>query len=143
MQLPVLRDLQRVLDELAFGVSRGADAAPPPALVVEQVPGLRAALLAGRDWRELADAQRRGQLGGGAAALCGRRVGDMVRGLDFLCDALGEGEGEELAQRQRQQVRACACECLHSIAPPALLSAERTPLRARSLRAPSWTRTGG
>ena len=37
VQLPVLRDLQRVLDELAFGVSSQQPVATPSRLIVEQV----------------------------------------------------------------------------------------------------------
>lgn len=43
LQLPVLKDLQRVIDELAFGVASSlpsqAAAAPVSSLIVEQVGG--------------------------------------------------------------------------------------------------------
>lgn len=37
MQLPLLKDLQRVIDELAFGVNARQSVATPSRLVVEQV----------------------------------------------------------------------------------------------------------
>lgn len=37
MQLPVLKDLQRVIDELAFGVNACQPVATPSRLIVEQV----------------------------------------------------------------------------------------------------------
>ena len=41
MQLPVLKDLQRVIDELAFGVNACQPVATPARLIVEQVGGGR------------------------------------------------------------------------------------------------------
>lgn len=55
-QLPPLSDLRRMLDHMALGVS-----APSPAqqsrsrLIMEQVPGMREALLHGQDWKALAE----------------------------------------------------------------------------------------
>ncbi len=45
VQLPVLKDLQRVIDEVAFGVNACQPVATPARLIVEQVGGGRALVL--------------------------------------------------------------------------------------------------
>ena len=55
LQLPVLRDLQRVVDELAFGVNNTQQPVGTPSrLIAEQVPTLRAGLLRRGGWEGLA-----------------------------------------------------------------------------------------
>uniref|UniRef100_A0A7R9Z7P6 Uncharacterized protein n=1 Tax=Chlamydomonas euryale TaxID=1486919 RepID=A0A7R9Z7P6_9CHLO len=57
-QLPPLKDLQRVLDEISLGAG-GADReqSKQAALILEQVPEVRTRLTAGRDWRQVAITQ--------------------------------------------------------------------------------------
>lgn len=92
LQLPVLRDLQRVLEEMSFGLW---DAQPgghaSHAVIVEQVPSMRSAILRGVDWPALAERQRAAQFGGGAAALSAQRLGRMLRGIDLLAELEEEG----------------------------------------------------
>ncbi|GFR49693.1 hypothetical protein Agub_g11843 [Astrephomene gubernaculifera] len=101
-QLPVLKDLQRVLDELALGVlpDQSSSGRLGSSLILEAVPVLREALLRGRDWRALAEAARREQFGQGAGGRAAReRLEAMVKHLDFLCElepeppAAAEGAG--------------------------------------------------
>ncbi|KAF6262535.1 hypothetical protein COO60DRAFT_1675619 [Scenedesmus sp. NREL 46B-D3] len=87
-QLPVLRQLARLLDEMALGINNAAAAAAAGGassrLILEQVPLLRERLLHGKDWPAVAKQQMEvnaggmwehwcggalpGQCGGGAAA---------------------------------------------------------------------------
>ena len=92
-QLPVLRDLQRVLGELACGVNAAPPELAPSKLTVEQVPTLRSRLLARSDWATLAAAARREQFGAAAVALSRQRLEGMLRSLDFLADMEAGGAG--------------------------------------------------
>ncbi|CAG9466309.1 unnamed protein product [Pedinophyceae sp. YPF-701] len=119
-QLPVLKDLQRVLEEVAMGVSQGGGAAAVAGqggstgargLILEQVPAIREALLAGTDWAEVARRVRRGHLKGGAAAGAGayskEHVEEMMRALQFMVDMDpkgGEGTGASGAADEERTV---------------------------------------
>lgn len=93
LQLPVLRDLQRVIDELALGINMAVEPRTSK-LVVEQVPQLRARMLArsSAEWEAVAEAARRRQFGGAAAALSRQRLKAMLRSFDFLADMEGSSK---------------------------------------------------
>ncbi|PSC69454.1 Zinc finger MYND domain-containing 10 isoform B [Micractinium conductrix] len=94
-QLPVLRNLQRVIDELAFGVNtaQGVGSAPTR-LIVEQVPTIRAGLLhrSQAEWRDLAEAAMAGQLGAEAQRLSQQRLEKMLRSFELMCGMEGQEE---------------------------------------------------
>ncbi|KAG2431018.1 hypothetical protein HYH02_013547 [Chlamydomonas schloesseri] len=87
-QLPVLKDLQRSLDELALGVTPDqAGAGRGAALILEAVPVVREALLRGKNWRQLADAAIKQHFSGEAAQrLAQERLAAMMKHLDFMCE---------------------------------------------------------
>ncbi|BDA48751.1 Zinc finger MYND domain-containing protein 10 [Coccomyxa sp. Obi] len=84
-QLPVLADLQRVLDELALGCA-GVPYAANSTLIIEQVPMIRARILEGKDWRALAEEQKRNFFGAKAAAVSELRMQSMLRNLEAMLD---------------------------------------------------------
>ncbi len=82
-QLPVLRDLARVVDEMALGVdTTGADQHRSSRLVIEQVPVMREAILraGGSGWAALAAQQREEAFGKGASGrqTSRKRAGDCL-----------------------------------------------------------------
>ncbi|GLC39562.1 hypothetical protein PLESTB_001626800 [Pleodorina starrii] len=86
-QLPVLKDLQRVLDELALGVLPDpSGAGKSAALILEAVPVVRDSILRGRDWRAVAERAREEHFGRAAARMARERMEAMVKHLDFLCE---------------------------------------------------------
>ena len=94
-QLPVLAGVQRFLDALAVGSAPGDAAAPPPAVLIEQPPRLRAALLTGIDWAELAAAQKHQQFcAASAKEAAAARLASFLEAVDFLCEARLGGEGD-------------------------------------------------
>lgn len=101
-QLPPLKGLQRLLDEMALGA---ADAAPSAAatsrlfgggggggdqggrarLILEQVPLVRERLVKGRDWGAYAKTAAAGWLGEAAARLARERAERMIKSFEFMC----------------------------------------------------------
>ncbi|KAL4451614.1 hypothetical protein ABPG75_007276 [Micractinium tetrahymenae] len=95
-QLPVLRNLQRVIDELAFGVNTAqAVAGPSSRLIVEQVPTIRAGLLrrSQADWRGLAEQAVAAQFGPEAQRLSQQRLEGMLRSFELMCGMEEERQG--------------------------------------------------
>ena len=114
-QLPVLKSLQRLLDEMAlvgadsgphaermFGSDQGAGGRGGRAarLILEQVPAVREALVRGRNWPALAAQLRDTWLGEAAAQLARERAERMLKSFEFLCSL------EEAAAPQQEQLRA-------------------------------------
>ncbi|KAG2424422.1 hypothetical protein HXX76_014475 [Chlamydomonas incerta] len=86
-QLPVLKDLQRALDELALGVMPDQAGGGRAALILEAVPVVREALLRGKNWRQVADAAVKQHFSGEAARRMAReRMEAMLKHLDFMCE---------------------------------------------------------
>ena len=116
-QLPLLRGLQRALEELALGAHRpswnpsGGEAAVAK-VVIEQAPGLRAAVLAQTDWVALAERQRREQFGAGGAGVGLRAAQAMLQGFDFLSDlesAAGDNDSKPRAPPRAATLDAFLC----------------------------------
>ncbi|EIE27455.1 hypothetical protein COCSUDRAFT_55461 [Coccomyxa subellipsoidea C-169] len=84
-QLPVLADLQRVLDELAMGCS-GLPHNAHSSLIIEQVPMIRTSIMKGQNWRKIAEEQRESFFGAEAAALSEQRMRSMLKTLEAMCD---------------------------------------------------------
>ncbi|WIA29347.1 hypothetical protein OEZ86_011852 [Tetradesmus obliquus] len=87
-QLPVLRQLARVLDEMALGINNAAAAAAGGAgsrLILEQVPALRERLLHGNDWRTIAKQQKKAQFGAAAKQLAQERLKGMLESFEMMC----------------------------------------------------------
>ncbi|GAB4819300.1 hypothetical protein N2152v2_006346 [Parachlorella kessleri] len=80
-QLPVLKDLQRVIDELAFGV-----------------PAIRASLLHRADWAELAQRAKQQQFGPGSKQLSQQRMKSLLEAIDCMC-GLEEQEAPQQGSR--------------------------------------------
>lgn len=118
-QLPVLKGLQRLLDEMAlsggdvaggassraFGGDQGpgGGAGRAARLILEQVPMVREGLLRGRDWPVLAAQLRDTWFGAAAAQLARERAERMLRSFEFLCSL-----EESAAPQQGQQAAAGA-----------------------------------
>lgn len=101
-QLPVLKDLQRVLDEMALGVTPDASAAKAGALILEAVPVVREAMLRGKSWPAVAQRAAKEHFGDAAARMARERIEAMVKHLDFLTKLepeppAGPGGSEEAA----------------------------------------------
>ncbi|GLI58538.1 hypothetical protein VaNZ11_000280 [Volvox africanus] len=93
-QLPVLKDLQRVLDELALGVIPDqSGAGRSAALILEAVPVVRDAMLRGRNWRAVAERAKEEHFGKEAARMAREQLEAMVKHLDFLCELQPKGPG--------------------------------------------------
>ncbi|GIM09072.1 hypothetical protein Vretimale_12950 [Volvox reticuliferus] len=91
-QLPVLKDLQRVLDELALGVLPDqSGAGKSAALILEAVPVVRDAMLRGRNWRAVAERAKEEHFGKEAARMAREQLEAMVKHLDFLCELQPKG----------------------------------------------------
>ena len=65
-QLPPLKDLQRVVEEINLGAQAAAGAEPAGRglLILEQVPHIREGMLACKDWDAVAQVGRGGSSGG-------------------------------------------------------------------------------
>ena len=100
-QLPVLKDLHRVLDEVALGARgpvAGGFPAASSALLIEPVPRIRDAILAGRDWQRVADMAQREQFGEAASQMSRERAEELCRTFDYMFHINGGmGEGGEAA----------------------------------------------
>eukprot|EP00892_Ulva_mutabilis_P008069 jgi/Ulvmu1/5634/UM023_0174.1 len=85
-QLPVLQDLQRVVDEVALNYRPNFDDYDDGALVIEQIPQVRISLL-NQDWKQLAATARTGWLSEQALLSAAQdRVTSMLAALDFLAE---------------------------------------------------------
>ncbi|MEW5307426.1 MAG: hypothetical protein WDW36_009824 [Sanguina aurantia] len=113
-QLPLLVDLQRTLDEISLHVGGvGAEAAKGAALILEQVPMVRTALLKGRDWSAMARLAATTHFGPASKALGRERMEAMARAFDFMCEmehpeslgtaAAGSGAGSGGAEAPAQE----------------------------------------
>ncbi|CAL5223717.1 g6272 [Coccomyxa viridis] len=104
-QLPVLKNLRRVLDELMLGCMGTAQDHFGSCLILEQVPTMREGILRGMDWSALAQAQRESTFGAVAAAeQTELRKRSLLTSLDALCamepdvasrEDAGKGPSEE------------------------------------------------
>eukprot|EP00879_Flechtneria_rotunda_P023002 GHRR01024313.1.p1 GENE.GHRR01024313.1~~GHRR01024313.1.p1 ORF type:complete len:665 (+),score=279.07 GHRR01024313.1:673-2667(+) len=106
-QLPVLRQLSRVLDEMSLGVSSAAAAAPGKTagagsrLILEQVPLLRESLLKGNDWQAIAHNQQKKQFGPAAKQLAKDRLESMLQSFELMCQM--EDQQQQQQKQQSQQ----------------------------------------
>jgi hypothetical protein len=106
LQLPVLRDLQRVIDELAFGVNNTQQPAGTPSrLIVEQVPALRTALLRRGGWEALARRQAAAQFGAEAQRLSQQRLERMLASFELMCGMEGGARQREVGGQSALQSR--------------------------------------
>jgi len=114
-QLPPLKDLQRVIEEVALGLSQpkqdagiaqaqrgggagGNSKVARGALILEVVPELRQALLRGRDWDEVARKMRSDVLAPdapGRQAYAKSRMDEMVKSFEYMMEM--EAKGAETA----------------------------------------------
>jgi hypothetical protein len=96
-QLPPLKALHRLLDEMAVGSDtrwgdQGGDCTARSArLILEQVPGMRKAIAHARDWGALAQAARGRWFGSGARELARERAERMLKSFEFLCSLEPDG----------------------------------------------------
>mmetsp|Transcript_11111 Transcript_11111/g.31439 ORF Transcript_11111/g.31439 Transcript_11111/m.31439 type:complete len:658 (-) Transcript_11111:1406-3379(-) len=81
-QLPVLKDLQRSVDELTLG--GGGAASHKSHLLLEQVPEMREQLLTGRDWQAIANKQKKTIFGEVAREAAKQRMADMLKMFEFM-----------------------------------------------------------
>ncbi|KIZ06797.1 hypothetical protein MNEG_1153 [Monoraphidium neglectum] len=126
-QLPVLKDLQRLLDEMAVGADSGAhdtrlgssgdgadqgisyraggggarNGRQAAHLILEQVPTAREAITRGRDWPALAAHIRERWLGDEARRLARKRAEHMLKSFEFMCSL--EPEGKQRGSRSCSQ----------------------------------------
>ncbi|GAX77785.1 hypothetical protein CEUSTIGMA_g5228.t1 [Chlamydomonas eustigma] len=86
-QLPVLKDLQRVLDELGIGMT-GADkdTTKQAGLILEQVPVVREYLVRGRNWKAVAAQQTKEQFARGNGVMDKARMEALSKLFDQMCD---------------------------------------------------------
>eukprot|EP00877_Chromochloris_zofingiensis_P004789 jgi/Chrzof1/14310/Cz08g32160.t1 len=85
-QLPVLKDLQHVLDEMAMGIDAAAtDQHKSSRLILEQVPIVRENILRAKDWQSVADKQKKTYFGKAVKQLAADRLQSMMKALDFMC----------------------------------------------------------
>lgn len=99
--LPVLRSLQRAIEELTLGASRRGDAQwamgksreeGAARVLIEQAPALRAQLVRCTDWGALAEQQKNNQFLPGATSLTAERARALLHGFDFLCGLESEDD---------------------------------------------------
>lgn len=85
-QLPVLKDLQRVIDEVILMATPSAAEVKQGRLILETVPEMRTAILASRDWAEVAREQGAAQFGCGEEAerATRERMKAMMESFDFM-----------------------------------------------------------
>ncbi|GBF95610.1 hypothetical protein Rsub_08592 [Raphidocelis subcapitata] len=129
-QLPPLKALQRLLDGMAVGCDThwgdqggggvgGGGARHSARLILEQVPGLRKAIVHGRDWRALARDARERWFGSGARQLARERAERMLKSFEFMCDLepeRGGGGGEGAGARGGPSTAAAASAAAASAA---------------------------
>uniref|UniRef100_A0A7S3QQL4 Uncharacterized protein n=1 Tax=Dunaliella tertiolecta TaxID=3047 RepID=A0A7S3QQL4_DUNTE len=90
-QIPVLKDLQRVLDEMALGVGSDPSTARNAALILEAVPALRDSLLAVPDWRGLALSQAQSQFSPEGSRQTARAMYEsLTQSFDFMADFMAD-----------------------------------------------------
>ena len=85
-QLPVLKDLQRVIDEVILMAAPTSAEVKQGRLILETVPEMRTAILASRDWVEVARAHSEGHFGCGEEAerQMRERMKAMMETFDFM-----------------------------------------------------------
>lgn len=116
-QLPCLKDLQRLLDEMSVGAdtaphgaeqwfsgrgsdqgtARGGGSGRAARLILEQVPTVREGIVKGRDWGRLAAHIKESWLGDAAQRLARERAERMLKSFEFLCSLEPGGKGEGLS----------------------------------------------
>lgn len=76
-QLPVLKDLQRTIDELTLG--GGAAPQHQSRLLLEAVPEMREAMMSGKDWEAVAKKQKKTVFGEAARDLAKQRIEKLLK----------------------------------------------------------------
>lgn len=99
-QLPVLKDLQRMLDELSLGGGGVGDkeASKHAGLILEAVPVVRDGMIRGRDWKKEAERQVQSQFKEGGSGMDQKRAEMLSKLFDQLCELEGEAEGIKAGQ---------------------------------------------
>lgn len=95
-QLPVLKDLQRALEEMVLAYNPAASESKSR-LILEQVPLIREGLLRGRDWPAVAEEQKRTVFGKDAKLMSKKRVEQMLKTFEFMCELEAERKDESAA----------------------------------------------
>lgn len=85
-QLPVLKDLQRVIDEITLNIGPDAASYKSARLILEQVAGMRTAIMAGRDWKALAAAQAKGHFGPAAKRMAKDKMESLLKAFEAMCE---------------------------------------------------------
>ncbi|CAD7703778.1 unnamed protein product [Ostreobium quekettii] len=85
-QLPVLKDLERRLDELALCAEQPSGDVQNARLILEQVPRVREQLLHRQDWEEVATNQQYLHFGEDGENMEAERMQSMLKYLDFMCN---------------------------------------------------------
>lgn len=95
-QLPVLKDLQRMLDELSLGGGGAGDreASKQAGLILEQVPVIRDGMVRGREWKKEAERQAGAQFKKGAG-MDQKRAELLSKLMDQFCDLEMEEEASK------------------------------------------------
>ena len=85
-QLPLLKDLQRVIDEIILMATPSAADIKQGRLILETVPEMRTALLKSQNWNTVASAQSKQQFGSGEEAerSTRERMKTMMESFDFM-----------------------------------------------------------
>lgn len=82
-QLPILKDLQRAVEEIALSVAPPSTEAKQGRLLLEQVPVVREALLRS-DFPAIADKQRREVFRRGQGAMSKDRIKELMKTFEFM-----------------------------------------------------------
>ena len=85
-QLPVLKDLQRVIDEVILMATPSAAEVKQGRLILETVPEMRTAILGSRTWAEVAREQSNAQFGSNEEAerATRERMKALMESFDFM-----------------------------------------------------------
>lgn len=78
-QLPVLKDLQRMVDALTLGSGDSGAGARSATLLMEAVPVLRERLMAGQDWEALAKRVKKTVFGASGRDLAQKRMESLLK----------------------------------------------------------------
>uniref|UniRef100_A0A061SCF1 Zinc finger mynd domain-containing protein 10-like n=1 Tax=Tetraselmis sp. GSL018 TaxID=582737 RepID=A0A061SCF1_9CHLO len=96
-QLPVLKDLQRAVDELAIG---SAAASQKSHLLLEAVPEMRQGMLSGRDWLQIAEKQMQTVFGSAARDTAKQRMQNLLKTFDFMASMEEPEQGQASSSEQ-------------------------------------------
>eukprot|EP00210_Caulerpa_lentillifera_P005031 g4805.t1 len=97
-QIPVLRDLERVIDVLTLGQNPHQCHNSTGALLLEQIPELRNQLLDSKDWYQIAREQKQNAFGKQSNEASTKRMKNVLEMLDLMCSLEPECEKTDPTQ---------------------------------------------